>query len=181
MRQLFRGIFYLSGLVILGLFANFGLNSKLLVSSAQSDFDGCLIEIDRCYQELTTHHMNFKLTRNVEWLYHQALEDFRNHKSNTLDKCEQYAERMCHMWEQSENNRNYTGKDVRNYEFNQSLRPAPQITKPKSTNTWTPSNQYQRDNEDDPEPERGRFEEDDWEYEDCIWEGESEEYCQEFL
>lgn len=188
MRQLLRGTLYLTSLLVLGLFAEFGVHSKMKVSSAQSDFDSCLIEIDRCYQEITTRHMNLKLAGNVEWLYNQALEDFRNQKSNNVNTCNQYAERMCHMWQQSKNNRYYTGQDMRNYEYYQSRGKETQTTKPESTNNRGSSGRYQREYEDYPVYEEEQFEEDScvheedcWEYEDCIWEGESEEYCQEFL
>lgn len=200
MKQLLRGALSAVCLLSASLYAELGLRAGVS-AHAQSEFDGCLIEIDRCYRELTTRHVNLRLTRNVKWLYNRALEDFRNQKSNNASKCNQYAEKMCHMWEQAENNRNYTGQDIRNFDYEQLLKRESPATKPYSTNNRSRNRPNHEDSYDYPEYSRDGFEEDDWEYEDCIragksegyceeefweyedclWEGESEAYCEEFL
>lgn len=180
MKQLLRGALSAVCLLSTSLYAELGLRAGVS-AHAQSAFDGCLIEIDRCYRELTTRHANLRLTRNVKWLYNKALEDFRNEKSNNASRCNQYAEKMCHMWEQAEHNKSYTGEDVRNFNYHQQQKRESPAAETKSTDNRSRSRPYQEDSYDYPEYSGEGFEEDDWEYEDCIWEGESEDYCEEFL
>ena len=200
MKQLLRCALSAVCLVSASFYAELGSQTSVR-AYAQSEFDGCILEFDRCYRELTTRHINLRLSRNVEWLHNQALEDFRNQKSIDASRCNQYAERMCHMWEQAENNKNYTGKDMRNFAYDQQLKKETPKTTPQSTNNRSRSTAYQEDSYDHSEYARELFEEDSWEYEDCIragksegyceeefweyedciWEGESDAYCEEFL
>lgn len=179
MTPLCHRVVFIGRILIVCLIVQLGLQD-FKRTDAQSEFDGCLIKLDHCYRQLTSNYMNLELTKNVEWIYNEAIEDFQNLKSTNVMKCNEYAERICHMWQQAEGNRNYTGQDMRSFEYYHRILKSNQSTKSSYSYDLQPEGGDLESDEDHPEYTRERFEEDNWTYEDCIWEGESEEYCEQF-
>lgn len=150
-------------------------------ATAQSEFDGCLIEIDRCYQGLNSITTNLPLQWNVERIYNRALEEFRSTKSNDVAMCTLHLERLCQMWEQYQIDEKYTGVEIDNpYTAEVLRREREKAVREANQRQRIRQLRMQSKPKDYPDYSRDRDEEEDWYYEDCIIEGESPDYCEEF-
>lgn len=180
MRLLFHAIIIITCSLLVRI--SFDLEMEIApTAAAQSEFDGCLLEIDRCYQGLNSIKTNLPLQWNVERIYNRALEDFRSTKSNDVAMCTLYLERLCQMWEQYQIDENYTGVDVDNlYAAEVLIREREKAVGEAYQRQPIRQRRMQSKPDDYPDYSRDRDEEDDWYYEDCIIEGESPDYCEEF-
>ena len=180
MRLLFHAIIIITCSLLVRI--SFDLEMEIApTAAAQSEFDGCLLEIDRCYQGLNSIKTNLPLQWNVERIYNRALEDFRSTKSNDIALCTIYLDRLCQMWERYQIDKNYTGVeveipytgDVLEQEREKAVRESSQRQRIRQRRMQSKPKDY-------PDYSRVRDEEEDWYYEDCIMEGESPDYCEEF-